>query len=532
MSISVTPANSTIEVGIRQSMRATGIFSDMSTVDLTTTAVWTTGNANVATVSNASGAQGQLTATGAGTTTVTATAQGIAGTTNVTVTTPTLAQVVVTPINPTNRVGQTRQFTATAIFSNGTQRNVTAMAQWTSSNTTVATINATGLATARGVGTTTISATFSGLVGFTTLTVGNPVPVSISITPIAPSVPAGTNVPFQATAIFSDMSTQNVTNQATWTSSNTTVAGISSAGGMRGLARTLTAGTTTIQATWMGLTDSTTLTVTAAIPVSIDVAPASATAVVGSFVQFTATLIFSDGTSGAITAQATWTSTAPSVAAVATAGAMRGRATALMAGTATIQASFSGLTGSATLTVTDATLVRIQVTPFSPILHVGFNVAFTATGIYSDNSTRDLTGLATWDSSASNVAGVSNAAGSRGLVTPLAAGTTTISAAYQGVTGTDMVTVSDAPLTSIAVTPAGATIMAQASLQYTATGTFFDGTQADVTTFVTWFSSDTSIADVSNAAGSRGLAKGFVAGPVMVSAVRGSVTGATSLTVQ
>jgi hypothetical protein len=184
------------------------------------------------------------------------------------------------------------------------------------------------------------------------------------------------------------------------------------------------------------------------------------------------------------------------------------------------------------MTVTDATLVRIQVTPFSPTLHVGFTVQFTATGIYSDNSTKDLTALATWNSDASGVAGVSNAAGSRGLVTPLTAGAANISASYQGVTGTDMVTVSNAALASISITPTNATLAAQASLQYTATGSFSDASQMDLTTYVTWISSDTAVADVSNAPGSHGLAKGFVPGSVTVSAVRGSVTGTTTLTVQ
>jgi uncharacterized protein YjdB len=513
-------------------MKATGVYSDMSTVDLTTTAVWTTGNAGVATASNASGAQGQLTATGAGTTTVTATVGAISGSTNVTVTTPALSQVVVMPITPTNHVGETRQFVAIAIYSNGTQQNVTGRATWSSSNVAVASINGMGLATARAVGTTTISATFQGLTGTTTLTITNAVPVSISVTPVAPSVAAGTNQPFQATAIFSDNTTQNVTNQATWTSSNTTVASIATAGPARGTARALAAGTTTITASWQGLSDSTTLTVTAAVPVSITVTPASSTVAVGTVVPFTATLIYSDGTSRPITPMATWTSSDPGVAQVSTAGGMRGQATALAEGTTTIEASFQGLTGSALLTVTSATLVRIQVTPFTPTLHLGFVAQFNATGIYSDNTTRDLTALATWISSATDVAAVSNAMGTRGQVTPLAAGKTTISAVYQGVTGTDDVTVSSAMLVSIVVTPINATIAQQASLQFSASGTFSDASQSDITSFVTWTSSNTAVADVSNAATSRGLAKGFASGTTTITATRAAISGSTALTVQ
>jgi hypothetical protein len=389
-----------------------------------------------------------------------------------------------------------------------------------------------GGATARAVGVTTITATFQGISGSTTLTVTNAVPVSITVTPIAPSVAAGTNVAFQATAILSDGTTQNVTNQATWTSSNPMVAAIATAGPGRGTARTLTAGTTTITATWQGLTDSTTLTVTAAVPVSISVTPASMTVAVGTVVPFNATLIYSDGTSRAITGQATWTSSDPTVAQVTTGGGMRGQATALSEGTTTIEATFQGLSGSATLTVSSATLTRIQITPFSPTLFVGFVTQFTATGIYSDNSTRDLTPLATWTSNAPTIAAVSNAAASRGQVTPLAAGMAAIQAAFQGVTGTDAVLVSDATLGSITVTPADVTLAPAASQQYVATGSFSNGAQMDVTAYVTWISSDTTVADVSNAATSRGLAKTFATGSTTISAVRGMVTGSTTLKVQ
>jgi hypothetical protein len=54
----------------------------------------------------------------------------------------------------------------------------------------------------------------------------------------------------------------------------------------------------------------------------------------------------------------------------------------------------------------------------------------------------------------------------------------------------------------------------------------------DVTNYATWLSSNAAVADVSNAAGSRGVARGFASGTTTVSATRNSVTGTTSLQVQ
>src|SRR5258708_6417984 len=120
VSIAVAPARSTVVMGDKLPMTATGLYSDGSTVDLTTQAVWTTASSAVVTVSNASGSQGLLTAVAMGMTTVSATVGSVAGTTSVTVSTPTLSQIVVSPIAPSLPAGQGQQLTATAIFTNGT----------------------------------------------------------------------------------------------------------------------------------------------------------------------------------------------------------------------------------------------------------------------------------------------------------------------------------------------------------------------------------------------------------------------------
>jgi hypothetical protein len=84
-----------------------------------------------------------------------------------------LTAIVVTPAVPAIAVGQTIQFTARAVFSDGTSQDVSALANWVSSNTGVATVNSTGLATSVSTGSTTITASFEGITGGTLLTVDN-----------------------------------------------------------------------------------------------------------------------------------------------------------------------------------------------------------------------------------------------------------------------------------------------------------------------------------------------------------------------
>jgi hypothetical protein len=557
-SITLSPAQPNITAGNKQAMTATGVYSDGSSADVTTSAVWRIGDSAVATVSNASGSQGVITAVAAGTTTVSATLNGITGQTTVTVGPPALTQIVVSPIADSVRLGTNVTYTATAIFANNTQQNVTGQATWTSSDTTVATLARRGgmgggpgggggaeVATTVGAGTTTISAQFMGVTGTTTLAVTTATLVEVTITPIAPTLAVNGTLAFAATAIYSDNSSQNVTAQATWQSSNPMVAAITTGGGGgpggrggRGNATGLAAGTTQISATFQGVTGTTTLTVTAATLVSISVNPPAVSGGVGTQQQFTAQAIYSDQTSRDITGQATWVSSAPAVVGVSDAvggpgggGGGRGLAKALAQGTATISASFGGVTGTATFTVTAATLTQIQITPFVPRLPVGFNVQLTATAIYSDNTTKDVTALATWSSSTPATASVSDAGNGKGQLSPLAAGTTTITASYQSVSGTDTVTVTSATLTALTVTPATASAAAFAVQPFTATGTLSDATTIDATSYVTWLSSQPSIASISNAAGSRGVATGLSSGTVTITAVRGTVSGTASFTV-
>src|SRR5207237_9612068 len=96
-SITVTPANPSIAMGTTQQFKATGTFSDNSTQDLTTTAVWSSDNTGVATISNTAGSQGLATPVAIGTANIAATSGAISGATQVTVTAAAAAPIAVPP---------------------------------------------------------------------------------------------------------------------------------------------------------------------------------------------------------------------------------------------------------------------------------------------------------------------------------------------------------------------------------------------------------------------------------------------------
>lgn len=113
----------------------------------------------------------------------------------------------------------------------------------------------------------------------------------------------------------------------------------------------------------------------------------------------------------------------------------------MAAGGVTITATdvASGLSGTALLAVTPVetppppvTLVSIAVAPATTSITVGQTAQFGATGTYSDLSTQNLTQSVTWSSSNPSVATISNAAGTKGRATGVAAGGTTITATGAG----------------------------------------------------------------------------------------------------
>src|SRR6185503_10957891 len=98
-----------------------------------------------------------------------------------------------------------------------------------------------GVLTAMAPGTTTISATYAGVTGSTSVTVVNLVVSSIALFG-STTVTSGTPAQLMATAMFADGTAQIVTNAAAWQSSDTGAATVSRSG----LVTWVAAGTTTI----------------------------------------------------------------------------------------------------------------------------------------------------------------------------------------------------------------------------------------------------------------------------------------------
>ena len=144
---------------------------------------------------------------------------------------------------------------------------------------------------------------------------------------------------------------------------------------------------------------------------------------------------------------------------------------------------------------------------------------FTAIGTYGGGTKVDITSTAIWSSTSTAIATVN----SSGLAAGLSAGTTTVTAASGAISGSSSLTVTTAVLQSIVVTPVNPNIAPGLTQQLTATGTYSDGSTANITTLVTWTSNTPSVATVNGS----GLATGVTTGTSAFTASMGIIAGST-----
>jgi len=343
-----------------------------------------------------------------------------------------VGSIQISPTTQTLNIGQTVQFTATGNVGHGSHpsssTDVTDQAIWTSSTPAVATVNASGLATAISAGTTTITASMPGASASTaTVTVsaaatggnlGGTV-VSMVIIPGSQAIasPSETSQ-FLAIGTLSTGATENLTALVAWSSSTTAVGTINAAG----LATGLSQGTTTITAIATNA-NNTVVTATATFTViggtsepitGLTVTPSaqslSASGQTGQFIAL--------GTSGSTglqldvtkSAQLKWTSSIPTIASISATGLAAGQS----AGSSTITAEYTNpdnsvvsATATVTVTLTPAPepLLSLTIIPANiTVDNLQGTGNFLAIGTFSTAPTvRDLTNSVTWISSAPNI---------------------------------------------------------------------------------------------------------------------------------
>jgi uncharacterized protein YjdB len=490
---------------------------------------------SVATVS----ATGVITAVGPGTAKITATA-AVAGNSNFAAATQTatievivlpvpVASVQVTPGTVNLVVGVAQQLAMTVRDSVGAPLSGR-VATWTSSNTAVASISATGLVTGVSVGTATLTVNVEGAQATALVSVG-PLPAavtSLTVNPNSHSLIAGQTRTVTPTVVRPAGAPAAT---LTYGTTNPAVASVSTAGVITAVAPGTA--TITVTATAPGNTNFAAATMSELVAVSVSAAvasvqvtPGTAALMPGSTQQLATTV--RDSTGADLTGRTVaWSSSNPAVATVSATGLV----TAVAVGNVTVTATVGGVPGTMSVTVSPlpTSVTSVSVSPTAVSLLVGKTSSVAP--VVSQPSGAP-TASVTFGTTAPSVATVSTA----GLILAVGPGTATITVTATAVgntgfsaasrTATVTVTVTAVPVASVSVAPTEASILAGASQQLVVIARDSAG-QALTGRTISWATLNAAAAVVNTS----GLVTGVAPGTATITATVEGIVGTATITV-
>lgn len=428
------------------------------------------------------------------------------------------------------------QYKATGHYDNGDDIDITNQVSWSSDNSDVIIMNSAGLGTLQYAGSTIITATSGSIDGSTSLAVTHAL-TAIAISPeTTVTLDPSDTQNFTATGTYDDGITGiDVTDSVSWVVGDGTYATFTNS--------TLTAvaqGSTYAKATSGSInSESVTVNVNAASATSISISADATSVANNGTVNFTASVNYNDGTTLAdATSSVTWSIISGSDN--GSIGASTGTFTASSSnsGSVTVQAAIDSVTATFGVTVA-VELERLEITPTTKSVPKGESQQFTATAIYSDFSSLDVTASCTWsldpDGADTGTASIGSATGLLSTASGDTAGTVTVNAVFtDGTTATADVTVSSADLSAILVTPSSADIFRGTNQQFTATAYYTDGSTIDVTDAATWSiaATDYTDLDITTTKGLLTTSTGSAAQSVEVSATYNYYEGTSSVTIK
>jgi uncharacterized protein YjdB len=315
---------------------------------------------------------------------------------------------------------------------------------WSSSDTTVAKVSASGVVSALKSGTATIAASVGGRSATARITVAARAVASVQISPPTPSLLVGGFVQLTART-FDDAGGTLAGRTIFWSSNAPTTAVVD----VNGLVTGIAPGVATITATSEARSAAVGVTVAQVPAASVQVSPPRDTIVLGQTTQLAATV--RDSVGALLTGRVvSWNSASAALATVSSTGLVLGVAP----GTVTISATAEGRTGTAVIVVLSRPVGAVIVSPTTSSLVVGQTVQLNTQ--ITDGSGNLLTGRpVSFASSNANVAQVS----ASGVVTATAPGSATITVTSEGKTGSASITVSASPVASIRITPTTASLL-------------------------------------------------------------------------
>jgi uncharacterized protein YjdB len=433
--------------------------------------------------------------------------------------TPSFRSLDITTVDSSLKISEKFQLIVTGTYSDGSSKNLTSSVTWSVSDSTVLDVSNTGLITALAGGISNVSAAFEGQSIERSISVK--ALTSLNISPTSVTLALTSSEQLSVTAKYTDNSNETLNNLVIWSSSDSSVASVS----ITGEVLALSVGTISITANLGAVSASLSVTVTPATLELIVLSSPMTQIASGLTSAFFAKGIYSDGTEQNLSDQVFWS---VSDSSIATINSETGLLTALQPGNLSVIANKEGQTRSLDITVSPVSLTSIAITPSYISLAKGSSEPINVTANFTDNTKQDVSSQVDWVNSNGQIAIIED---NSSTVLALSEGSTTISARLLDKYADLSITVTNAKLVSIALNPVNASIPLGQSQQYYAQGTFTDGTVQDLTSEVTWISSNEGQAFINNIDSLAGLAESNALGSTKITAALGDIQQDTLLTI-
>lgn len=385
-------------------------------------------------------------------------------------------------------VGESQGFFAIGKYSDETTADITRLVTWSVADEEIGMIAPGGIFTGTLIGETLIQATKSDIESNqVSINVHEAAISRIQLTPSVTSLMVGGEQSLTATAIYNDGTSANITDKVSWNVESPNVASV-----IGGLVSADSVGVTGITAEAQEVTsNAVSITVNEADVVGLVLSPASITVPAGFQREIRATARYSDGTNTDVTGLVAWDVIDEDILEMRVGGIMQ----SISSGQTSLTAAFAGhVSNAVNVTVTDAEVTAIQITPSLQVIPKGNTIEYSARANLSDGTSSDISSDVEWHVANPAIGTITD----NGTFFGLTIGSTNVSASYDDVTSNFAeAIVNDARVTDIQLTPVTVDAPIGTTYQFTATATFTDGTNRDITNSGAWVSSDMDIAAIS-----------------------------------
>ncbi|MBC8060041.1 MAG: Ig-like domain-containing protein, partial [Clostridiaceae bacterium] len=416
--------------------------------------------------------------------------------------------------------GTNANVAVTALFTDGSSKDITSMASYISSDPATAEVSAVGVVTGKKAGNVALTISYDGK--------SNTVPVDINVVASGMRIMKdlqidlnmyytviGKSTKVQVTRINTDQSKTDVSWDTSFTTSDASIATVNAAGDVTGMG----VGNAIITASYEGIKKTTLVCVTnpsIPTPVGIRLDSNAYSLNVNDMHNSNVALVYSDNSTTDITSLAVFSSANSGIVTVNTSGAI----TAKALGDTYVTITHGGYTKTVNISVVDPTVARMSSVNFdanSYSINTGATYKTEVLAFYADRKANNIRGIATYTSDNTSVATID----ASGIITGVSNGSTVIKAVYGEYTAKASVTIvnSNLPVTLNSIRPDSKAYVIDVGNTHSrpVTASYSNGDTANVTAESIFSSSYTSIATVSNS----GVVTAVSAGSTVITAVYG-----------